>query len=34
LHGELYWVSPFQVYHMTNDLYWFIMICAELDVSD
>jgi hypothetical protein len=21
LHGELYWVSPFQVYHMTNDLY-------------
>jgi hypothetical protein len=29
LHGELYRVSPFQVY-----LYWFIMICAELDVSD
>jgi hypothetical protein len=22
------------VYHVTNDLYGFIMICAELDVSD
>jgi hypothetical protein len=31
LHGDLYCVSPFQVYH---DLYWFIRICAELDVSD
>ena len=45
-HGNLYHVSPFQVYRTStsclqcdfqpvyNDLYWFIMICAELDVSD